>query len=343
MVAFAQLSLVCVASGLLTFGKARLLRQQSHLNHTAGYGRNCIAHRRGHRSIGDFKASALTGRARVWLELPPAPLVERQPKLALLMFVNDSIANPSVWMSWMDHARQGGLNFTMLIHASGVDDKNPFKNPEFLPYLVQEKAHTAWCDIWEAEMLLVNRSLMDPDVTHLMVVSHDSVPVKSLRQIHKELRDDPLSRLCQDASWYQPRAESWWLLRRGDAELFRDHQDIVKGEFVGYCTEEHAWFWPLKMRMMRWGGKAAIVNECPMFTEWKLGVGCKAWADHADLCKCPLLTSSKNITPADNGHPASFHEVGLAEFKELLASPFWFARKFPEGSISVGEMLYGDL
>jgi len=184
-------------------------------------------------------------------------------------------------------------------------------------------------------------ALEDPEVTHVMVVSGDSIPVKSVQRIYSELRNDPYTRMCADDNWKPRRAETWFLMRRGDAELFRDNADIIKEEFVTGCTEENSWYDPLKLRMEQWGAKSMIRNACPMFTEWKVGWGCKHWADHSGLCACPTLRAG-NMTPASDTHPAIFHHIGSTAFRELQHSSFWFARKFSPGAIDEGALNMAD-
>merc|ERR1719414_2452513 len=63
-------------------------------------------------------------------------------------------------------------------------------------------------------------------------------------------------------------------------------------------------------------------------------MACKTWAANVDRCpnSCAELRKG-NYTPSGFKHPVMFHEVGVAAFKELLHSPFWFARKFADGGV----------
>merc|ERR1712032_1706015 len=116
-------------------------------------------------------------------------------------------------------------------------------------------------------------------------------------------------------TWYIPRAETWWLLRRGDAQLFYENRDAaflqtfrdVKAKMLYPvdCDDENFYYLPLKTRMQRWGHKheATFLNKCIMYTDWIIGeVACKAWGDHARLCDCANLGQHVEIT-ADAGHP----------------------------------------
>merc|ERR1719401_1025024 len=92
----------------------------------------------------------------------------------------------------------------------------------------------------------------------------------------------------------------------------------------------------MKLRAERWGKAAAILKECPMFTDWTLThpfvLPCKQWADHASLCDCPKLRAGPHLN-ANRGHPATFKDVSEGAMRELLRSPFWFARKFDRGAV----------
>lgn len=184
-------------------------------------------------------------------------------------------------------------------------------------------------------MSMIRRALKDPTVTHLATISADSIPVKPLRYIYQQLAKDPTTRMCADDSWVRPwpRAESWWLMRREDAELFRDNDDLARLRFRSGCTEEQAWYYPLRLRMERWGEKALVRNECPMFSNWADGhKACKVWKSLVDDCKCPTLRNQAHVA-SGYMHPAEFLTIEEASYSELVRSPFWFARKFSHGAV----------
>ncbi|CAK0854713.1 unnamed protein product [Prorocentrum cordatum] len=180
-----------------------------------------------------------------------------------------------------------------------------------------------------------------------MTVSDDSIPVKPLHHIYWRLERSPRSRLCTDDDWLLPRAETWWVLRRGDAELFytsrhseflqtfRDAKTLLPLD----CDDENFYYLPLKTRMQKWNNtyEASFMNKCPMYTDWRTGErACKAWADHASLCGCESL-GQHVVSTAGAGHPASFGSIGGEAFVALLRSPFWFARKILSHSDAAAE------
>merc|ERR1719436_2060396 len=92
--------------------------------------------------------------------------------------------------------------------------------------------------------------------------------------------------------------------------------------------------------MKKWEGRheAEILNECPMYTDWSSGPkACKEWSDHAEHCECLnlVLHIQKN---ASAHRPATFHDIGAQAFRELLRSPFWFARKIISHSDEAAEV-----
>ncbi|CAK0830631.1 unnamed protein product [Prorocentrum cordatum] len=270
-----------------------------------------------------------------WTEIPPIPYQDRPVKLALLMFVKDSVNNEQVWHAWLKRARQDNLSFGMYIHAHGIEGPSEFQSPKLAEYVVDGKAPSKWCDIWKPQMKLLMRALQDPDVSHMQILSEDSIPVKPMRD---PLLADPVTRMCADNKWRKewPRAESWWLMRREDAQTFVENQDFAKHHFVRGCAEEQAWYFPLKLREARWGEEQVRVrNECPMFTNWMDGPkACKNWRWNVDLCTgCDALRSSEH-RPAGFMHPVVYTDVNSTALRGLVESQFWFARKFTEGAIT---------
>jgi len=263
------------------------------------------------------------------------PIPKKPPKLALLMVVRRAILNARLWSSWLHDADKQGLKVKILIHTTlGLVEDFP---AELWASVVPEKVAVERCNALNATMLLIGRALEDQEVTHLMTVSDDSIPVKPLHHIYWRLERSPRSRLCTDDDWLLPRAETWWVLRRGDAELFYTSRNSeflqtfrdAKTLFPLDCDDENFFYLPLKTRMQKWDNahEASFMNKCPMYTDWRTGQrACKAWADHAGLCDCESL-GRHVVSTADAGHPASFGNIGGEAFIALLRSPFWFARK----------------
>lgn len=311
---------------------------------SAGASRNCmpaptVLHREDGagqpQSPEEHLVALWQGRGSAFLDTPPVPIPQRPPKLALLMTIRREIHNTRLWLSWLRDAEQQGLKVKILIHTSlGLADQFP---PELQKSVVPEKVPVGRCNAFNATMLLIGHALADEEVTHLMTVSDDSIPVKPLKHIYWRLGASPRSRLCTDDSWLIPRAETWWLLRRGDAELFYTSRGSeflqtfrdAKTLFPLDCDDENFFYLPLKTRMHKWNHahEVSFLKKCPMYTDWGTGQrACKAWAKHARLCDCDSLARDV-VSEADSGHPASFGNISGGAFLDLLRSPFWFARK----------------
>jgi len=283
----------------------------------------------------------------MFVQQPPKPITEGNfttLKVAFLLFVKDRVSNPKLWKQWMADARHSGLNFNLMIHAYGINrpygiyNASEFRQKEFRKYMSPTWSWSNWCMMWDAEFMVFKHALKDPNVTHVMVLSQDSVPLKPMRYIYRALEADPVTRMCADDYVYKPwpRAETWWVMRRGDADLFTQFEDQARQQFRAECSEEEAWYYPLRARMERWGYDAAPVkNECVMFTDWADGKeACKTWADMVKQCpnNC-RVTRSMNKTESATKHPVIFHSLSSAAYRELMASPFWFARKVDEEAL----------
>jgi len=285
--------------------------------------------------------AAKTANETRWAELPPRSEEHAHrsqfPKLAILFFTHHRIDNPMIWSAWMEQARHDGLNVSFHVYASVRERGGEFKQELFLPFLVNETASTSWGNIAEAEMLLMRRALMDAEVTHLATVSYDTVPLKPLSFIYSELKREPSTRMCVDLkSWEEPRgahAETWWLMNRGDAQLFRDNWELVQANFEQTFTEEKTWLFPLLLRKTRWRNRQPLLDECVMFTDW--ADSCNSWADHSQLCNCPSLLAEPHQL-ATGAEPRIFKHAGPEAWKELLRSPFWWGRKFADNALKVG-------
>jgi len=281
-----------------------------------------------------------------FVQQPPEPLPKpgSKPKVAFLMFVKDKVENPKLWLRWLQDARQSGLDFNLIIHAYGINrpfgrySPSEYTQKEFRQYVSPHWRPSNWCMMWDAEFALFKQALEDPDVTHIQILSQDTIPLKPMRYIFQALEDDPVTRMCADDYVYKPfpRAETWWVMRRGDAELFKQHEEQATLRFRAQCSEEEAWYYPLRARMERWGEAAPVKNECVMFTDWADGTqSCKVWADLVKQCPNDCrVTRAMNKTESATKHPVIFHSISIAAYRELMASPFWFSRKIDEGAIT---------
>jgi len=276
-----------------------------------------------------------------WREIRASPYVSIAPKLALMMFTSTRVNNEQVWLNWLRRAQDDGLEVKMMIHSKDLGNIQDFQSKGLIQYVQRSSVSLEWCNMWGAQMMLMRRALEDPHVSHVMVLSRDSIPVKPLSYIYRELAQDPATRMCADNNWRgkggTPRAESWWMMRREDAELFTDNSLFARRNFLSHaegCADEQAWYYPLKMREET-DGRTVVRDECVMFADWADGTkACKDWGAAVDSCRtCRELRGGTNRTEANNAHPVSFRDVNRSALQGLIASPFWFARKFNDGAI----------
>jgi hypothetical protein len=323
---------------------AVLLQSDSHSESTvfrsAGYARNCEQQPVFSGEIGLGPFAPRSDNERKWTELEVTKFEPRKPKVAFLMFVKDGamINNVHMWEAWMKHAREEeGIDFAMHVHI-----KKEYQNT-FRKYSVPFWVPTSWCDMFDAEMMLMREALQDPNVTHLMTLSSNSIPLKSLSFIYKEIEQQPATRMCIDHEFKRfgglrkksPRAESWWLMRRSEALPFINNQDLVRDTFKyrnkSDCGDENTWALALLLRKSRWKAEVELVDECPMFTDWK--DSCKDWAKKSDdACKNCVNLRQEPHTDANVGHPRTYTHVGVKAWHELVETPFWFGRKFDDNA-----------
>lgn len=268
-----------------------------------------------------------------WVELPPPDVPSMPIKLAVMMLSKGGLHGinaPNVWLEWLDNAKASNLPVNLHIHlkdnSTWIDHS---AQQMFTKYFLEtvDRVATGWGRLVIAERRLLQIALGDETVTHLAVVSDDSIPVKSVRWIYREIEAMQDSRFCTADHKTPPRAEMWWLMRRRDALLFRDNPKLIRGE-KEMTADEKVWYYPLKKRLEQWGPKDAnIVSSCIMFTDWKTGLDSNhTWSEHLEQCNCPSLQLEKQVG-AEKMHPNSYASIGPESFSELLASPFWFARK----------------
>lgn len=258
-------------------------------------------------------------------------------KLAVLMMAMDKVENAEVWLNWMKDAQKAKLPFQLIIHAKKTESKEgvvthpEWKTPELLEFVMNESAEALfnrWCKVGGAEWLLMERALKDPLVTHLAVVSSDAIPIKPLSYIVKEITKQPATRMCMDWNSHEPRAETWWIMSRADAELLVEHKGLVDPTFrpLHRCEEERMWAYPLLLRSFRWGQEAApFYDDCVMFTDWS--DTCKVWGLHVDAQMFTELRGAQH-KKACQAHPRTYSSLPRKAVEELLRSPFWWARKF---------------
>merc|ERR1712083_299058 len=102
------------------------------------------------------------------------------------------------------------------------------------------------------------------------------------------------------------------------------------------------WWNPLRWRRDRWG--TVLLDSCTTYVNWETNNSFECTArpnasrchmDHA--CNCSAVLASVDdplkVDKFNRCHPSQFLQTSDQMLTQLLASPFWFARKFADGSI----------
>jgi len=239
-----------------------------------------------------------------------------RPKPAFLMMVYMRVVFEKSWETFF---RMGGQNTSTLL----INSKYPASQVSefFSPYLMWEDVPTAWCRNGGLMIRMMGLALADPDVSHFIVVSGDTLPIKTLGHISQDLEKDWSSRFCVDSDWL--RAETWFTMQRGHAELFAQHESTLRTLIppTGICEDEDLFYWPLAMR------QEAVTDQCMMMTDWSRTE--KFWNEKTEKCNCPEFLNSTKAPSSCRG-PAVFYDVSTEGLKSLLSSSagYWFVRKF---------------
>ncbi|CAE8624110.1 unnamed protein product [Polarella glacialis] len=287
-----------------------------------------------------------------WLDLPEVDDQPASVKLAILLLIKDEVGNSKAWLDWIRSARRHGLHLEFLIHAYGIGPKEQENATatwpaEFRQSLLPQRAHTAWCDLVDAQVLLMRSAMADPAISHMVFVDTASIPVELPWVIYEQLALASESRFCN--SIHRKRAETWSLIRRSHARLLVNNHDGLRNQVLDkfhlasedlkpkkVCLEEMMWRWPLVLRDRRrqdMGNRSQLMDACVMFADWQTpGNPTKRrrnWEGGFNLCEdCDALRACNRIGKA------TFGALTQPAFEELLRSPFWFARKFEEGALS---------
>lgn len=269
-----------------------------------------------------------------WVNYPPREgQFWARPKLAVLMMTMFNVTQPKLWQRWLENANKSKLPYSFSIHMK--DRKQKFQNEELAQYLLTKEQsvpplQSRWCKVASVEWALMHKALEDPEVTHMVMVSGDSIPVKSLEYMLRELEQQPASRMCMDWT-VNNRAETWWVMERTDAEFFLEHRDFMDLHLRSGCEEENMWMYSMVLRSWRWGmGILPLIDACNMWTDW--GSRCKDWATNAGRGNFTDVRKQWH-NDASGGHPRTYFSVTAAGAEELRHSKFWFARKFAENAI----------
>mmetsp|Transcript_60441 Transcript_60441/g.162152 ORF Transcript_60441/g.162152 Transcript_60441/m.162152 type:complete len:382 (-) Transcript_60441:115-1260(-) len=251
--------------------------------------------------------------------LPPSP----RRKVAFLLMGRSGLLFESAWRAFF----QAGDPALFTVHMHLTERHTTPKGADFgfwEKHMV-DRQNTSWCKLEPARFELAARALEDANVSHLVWLSGDSVPVKTLEQVHASVTATDASTFCRDQRHPQRmRAEMWAIWSRPHAGLLVRNQDKLYRLFDGVsgaCYDED--FYVNQLSVL--GEQASMRQACPMWTHWIEKHGYPRDAPAPTL----LSDSCSTKNPSQNMHPAMFYTVCPAGIMELVESPaVLFARKF---------------
>eukprot|EP00928_Gymnodinium_smaydae_P055993 TRINITY_DN39445_c0_g1_i1.p1 TRINITY_DN39445_c0_g1~~TRINITY_DN39445_c0_g1_i1.p1 ORF type:complete len:413 (+),score=65.10 TRINITY_DN39445_c0_g1_i1:55-1293(+) len=252
---------------------------------------------------------------RAWLDLPipETPVSKVKPAFLMMLFSKMVFAK-----SWESFFRYGGTGTSLLIlHPKMAKSDVP---EYFQPYIMPDRVTSRRCHDTSLMVSMMSLALGDRSVSHVVVISGDTLPLQPLPFIIRDLQLDARTRFCADLAWQ--RAETWFVMGRDHASLFSLHQQELRNLIPATdCEDEDLFYWPLAVR------RENLANRCVMMTDWSDSE--KAWRLNALDCQCPNFLSSPKDA-ATCARPATFRDVSPQGLDEIINSParYWFARKF---------------
>lgn len=288
-------------------------------------GRNCATGTwPGHDELDEIRRLLIQSD---WLDAPwtEADTAPTTPKPAFLLMIYERVVFPEAWEAFLDQAAAN--SFSVVIHAKS---DNPVVPASMKRYIMNRTVPTARCHDVNLMLTMMGEALKDKDVTHVVTVSGDTLPLRPLSLINAELGNRPNSRFCVDPE-YQ-RAETWFVLQRVHAEFLSSRVEelgrlIPRPSTHEPCDDEEWFFWPLMIRGSR------LVDQCVMMTDWTRSP--KYWRRDSLRCGCPSFLFGSTKVEGSCARPSMFLDVGARGLDEVMQSRagYWFLRKFPGDGI----------
>lgn len=268
-------------------------------------------------------------------------------KIAYVFMVYQEIRFPKLWEEFFEGSTDA--NYTVLVHAMN-ETLAVSKMPSFFRQRLVNKTGLPsgeWCHFSRIQLALIRRALVDTDVTHVMWISGDAIPLQRAETINADVGNPPMrSFFCVDPL-SGSRAEMWSVLARPHALALAMNEDALFDLYQRYdflCEDEQIFYQPLVTLGVN---KESLVDHCIMWTAWGTGsiVG-KYFRDVNPNFNSAVLTlpnvsghhvSSRQFRKRVNSsaHPALWTSVPSDGLQRLMnhATGFFFARKFTSDCI----------
>jgi len=264
----------------------------------------------------------------------------KRAKPAFIFMIRHSIEVPDPWIHFFEGAHPS--DFKLLVHDSALHSLGQDLPNFFLNHLV-ERRDTFWCHLTKAQFSLAEEALQDPDVSHIIWLSGDSIPLKSLDYVRLQLQTDlEVSRFCVDKP--HGRAQMWSAISRKHIQSLISMQSQLFTFFEKWqtaCEDEDMYWVPLKLM----GFEKDLRDQCLMWTDWQRSLGVGGFHNEkSDMLGEPLvLRGLKHNIEGGGMHPWTLSTVPRQGIMKLIGdADTWFARKFVELSTTAGGGVYDE-
>jgi len=198
---------------------------------------------------------------------------------------------------------------------------------------------TSWCHMDKTRLRMARDIYKDPQVTQLIWLSGDSIPLKPFKQVYAAYAHSQHSQFCVDEQ--HNRSEMWAVWNRRHGMLFSDHEAEMRSLFKGVflCEDEDLYL----NAMRKMGLDEEMEKVCPMWTNWGPKKGFM-YNQAGERLRGPGCGEKKNYNPmgGEPAHPNTFMSVCAKGIEELVQDHrAFFARKFDKTArvVETGEHL----
>ena len=178
--------------------------------------------------------------------------------IGFLFLTYDNIYNENIWKEYFKGANQE--EYKIFVHPKNI---NEIKNQDlFKNCIVSERCETAWgkFSLIEAQRLLMKEALKTEKINHVIIISHNSLPLTSFRYLYDYLKNRGsligygVSSFWEHTMRYDrlqnpnfPKKkffvqEQWSILSRDDAKILVNEGDTIKYIFGNMLVpDEHVY------------------------------------------------------------------------------------------------------
>jgi Core-2/I-Branching enzyme len=179
-------------------------------------------------------------------------------KIAFLFLTYDNIEKEDIWSRYFSNIEEN--KYKIFIHpknANAIYKQEFFKN-----HIIPEWCETTWgsFSLVEAQRLLIRRALKDKDITHLIILSYNTIPIQSFHKLFSYLNNKKTlidywepkelehkgryftlkNPIFNEKQFYVQ--SQWCILSRKTANIIAKEHKEIKGLFENsFIPDEHAY------------------------------------------------------------------------------------------------------